>query len=179
MTDLSRLLTERLPDGMSARSVARTAQQKGYELKESTATAYFGGRHGRVPRLATLEALAAVLPVTLKELQQAAGLPVTGKPWEPNRDHAAVLDADQRRVLDQLLSVMARRQDGDGHAQQSAPIDDDPGGIVAELHQPDAEARRRAAARRGDLPDDVAARTTGKKSRVQQERDQQDQGAEE
>lgn len=122
MTDLSRLLTERLPQGMSARSVARVAQQKGYELKESTATAYFGGRHGKVPRLATLEALAAVLPVTLKELQEAAGLPRTGQPWEPNRDHAAALDADQRRVLDQLLSVMVRRQgEGDGHGRQPAP----------------------------------------------------------
>lgn len=156
MTDLSRLLTERLPPGMSARGVAREAQRKGYDLRESTATSYFYGRHAKHPRRATLEALAAVLPVTLKELQDAADLPRTGEPWEPNPDHAAALDADQRRVLDQLLSVLARQEGRGGDERDAASIDagDEVAGPEPDYglaaRRPGEESQGRRAARESD-----------------------------
>ncbi|WP_131104061.1 helix-turn-helix transcriptional regulator [Ornithinimicrobium sufpigmenti] len=83
---------------------------------------------------------------------------------------------------DQLLAeVRARMSEGrDGHGQQPAPIGDydDPGGLVAQLHDLEDEARQRAAARNADMPADLAARRTGRKSRQQQLREQQDQDGE-
>lgn len=94
------------------------------------------------------------------------------------RRAATVLQVPYAVVLNAALTDAGYLpQDGDGYGQQPAPIDD-PGGHVTELHRMDAEARAAAAARKAaEVPDDLAARKTGKASRVQRKRDAQDHDA--
>lgn len=72
-------------------------------------------------------------------------------------------DEQLARATAVRLRVDLDREDGEGHGQQSAFIDegDDPGGVVAQLHDMEAEARRRVADRYADLSADLAARRHG------------------
>lgn len=106
MSALSELLLQHLPAGWSARRVAREAQKLGLTLKESTATAYFGSRHGANPSEPVLQALAEVLDIPIEEVRRAAGLPVGEHlPYEPPAE-AARLSQRQRAAFDELIRAV-------------------------------------------------------------------------
>lgn len=132
-----------------------------------------------VPQRDTLQALARAFGVAESTVTavafEAMGYDLAAVRREADLSTASTEDIV--RALAQRLGVGLDREDGDGYGQQPAPIDD-PGGHVAELHRMDREARDAAAARKAaEVPDDLAARKTGKASRVQRARDQQDQDA--
>lgn len=126
MSKLSELLNARNPDRLSAREVGRRAEKLGYSMSPATATALFGGRHAHRPDDATLEALSRVLPITLAELREAAGVPMEpGIPWDPP-SASRYLTRDERDVLDQLIRVMTK---GGRAAGGDPPVGDvGPGG---------------------------------------------------
>ncbi|MFK5689561.1 helix-turn-helix domain-containing protein [Ornithinimicrobium sp. LYQ92] len=144
-----------------------------------------------VPQRDTLQALARAFGVAESTVTavafEAMGYDLAAVRREADLSTASTEDIV--RALAQRLGVGLDREDGDGHGQQSAPStragdardeEQDPGGHVTELHRMDQEARAAAAARRAaEVPDDLAARKTGKASRVQRARDQQDQDAQE
>lgn len=111
--------------GWTGREVARRARKAGYQVSDATATAVLSGREAR-PKERTLEALATVLGVSVRDARLAGGLSAEpGEPWVPPAA-SRNLDADQRRVLDELVRVMARRSRDEevvGDAKQPAPID--------------------------------------------------------
>jgi transcriptional regulator with XRE-family HTH domain len=90
---------------LSARAVARAAQERGYTLNHDTAARYLRGDHGR-PDEATLVALAEVLDVSLARLRTAAGLPSElTTPYVPPPE-AARLNRRQRLAVDEIIRAM-------------------------------------------------------------------------
>ncbi len=131
MTRLSEVLTAANTGGLSARAVARRAQERGHSLNHDTAARYLRGDHGR-PDESTLLALADVLAVPLATLRAAAGLPSEQTdpyipPLEANR-----LSRRQRRAVDEIIRAML-----------------DPGTARTAGEQPDELTARRRAARHG------------------------------
>jgi transcriptional regulator with XRE-family HTH domain len=105
VTALSDLLVASNKAGMSARAVARKAQERGYSLNHDTAARYLRGDHG-VPDEATLIALSDVLGVSMRELRKAADLPSeTVAPYVPPAE-ASRLSRRQRRALDEIIRSM-------------------------------------------------------------------------
>ena len=105
MTALSELLTSRNTDGLSARELARRAQQAGHTLNHDTAARYLRGDHGR-PDESTLVALAAVLGEPLASLRAAAGLPSElTAPYTPPPE-ASRLTRRQRLAVDEIIRAM-------------------------------------------------------------------------
>ena len=131
VTGLSEVLTAANTGGLSARAVARRAQEHGHSLNHDTAARYLRGDHGR-PDESTLLALADVLDVPLATLRAAAGLPSEETdpyvpPLEANR-----LSRRQRRAVDEIIRAML-----------------DPGAGRGTRDQPTDLAARRRAARHG------------------------------
>lgn len=97
---------------VSARQAAAAAEDKGIKLPYGTIAGYWAGKHGR-PSARTLESLAAVLPLSLGQLQTAAwGKATKLGEYRPPRE-ADLLDARQRRALDELIrSIVAAKEAG-------------------------------------------------------------------
>lgn len=117
---------------VSARQAATAAEDKGIKLPYGTIAAYWSGKHGR-PSARTLESLAAVLPLSLGQLQQAAwGKATTLGTYRPPRE-ADLLDARQRRALDDLIrSIVAAKEttnedQGTQSTQGDPAVDDEAG----------------------------------------------------
>lgn len=105
MTALSDLLVEHNTSGVSARAVARRAQEMGHTLNHDTAARYLRGDHG-VPDEATLIALGEVLRIPLRDLRAAANLPTeTTAPYVPPPE-ASRLTRRQRRAVDEVIRAM-------------------------------------------------------------------------
>jgi hypothetical protein len=91
--------------GLSARALAKQAQQDGFTLNHDTAARYLRGDHGR-PDEETLRAFASVLPVGLAELRAAAQLPSQEvAPYVPPAE-ASRLSRRQRRAVDEIIRAM-------------------------------------------------------------------------
>lgn len=105
MSALSQLLLKAKPPGLSARALARQAQEAGFSINHDTAARYLRGAHGR-PDEQTLRAFAHVLPVRLSELRAAAQLPAEEtEPYEPPAE-ASRLSRRQRRAVDEIIRAM-------------------------------------------------------------------------
>lgn len=131
MSRLSEELTNANAQRLSARAIARAAQERGYTLNHDTAARYLRGDHG-VPDEQTLVALAEILGVPLRRLREAAALPSEATaPYVPPAE-ASRLTRRQRRAVDEIIRAMldprARRtadvlpmakraEPADGHAE--------------------------------------------------------------
>ena len=105
MSALSELLVQANTTGLSARSIARQAQESGFSINHDTAARYLRGDHGR-PDEETLRAFASVLPVRLSELRVAAQLPAEEtEPYRPPAE-ASRLSRRQRRAVDEIIRAM-------------------------------------------------------------------------
>jgi transcriptional regulator with XRE-family HTH domain len=105
MSNLSDLLSASNTEGLSARSIARSAQALGYTLNHDTAARYLRGDHGR-PDEGTLVALSKVLDVPMTRLRVAASLPsAETEPYEPPAE-ASRLSRRQRRAVDEIIRAM-------------------------------------------------------------------------
>ncbi|MDT0260183.1 hypothetical protein [Jatrophihabitans lederbergiae] len=107
MSTLSELLRQANAehDNLSARSIARAAQEHGYSLNHDTAARYLRGDHGR-PDEATLLALSTVLHIPLGTLRTAAALPAEEtQPYHPPTE-ASRLNRRQRRAVDEIIRAM-------------------------------------------------------------------------
>src|SRR4051812_17704460 len=105
MSALSDLLVQANSAGLSARSIARQAQESGFSITHDTAARYLRGDHGR-PDEETLRAFASVLPVPLSELRSAAQLPAEEtEPYRPPAE-ASRLSRRQRRAVDEIIRAM-------------------------------------------------------------------------
>jgi transcriptional regulator with XRE-family HTH domain len=105
MSALSQLLVRANAAGLSARAIARLAQQGGFSINHDTAARYLRGDHGR-PDEQTLRAFAHVLPVRLAELRTAAQLPAEEtEPYQPPAE-ASRLSRRQRRAVDEIIRAM-------------------------------------------------------------------------
>lgn len=146
MSALSELLLKANTAGLSARSIARQAQESGFSINHDTAARYLRGDHGR-PDEETLRAFASVLPVRLSELRVAAQLPAEEtEPYRPPAE-ASRLSRRQRRAVDEIIRAML----------EPAPVIDLPGRRGTEpagdaqptLGQRKAAPKQSRAARRG------------------------------
>lgn len=155
MSALSQLLTERNPNGWSARELGRGAEANGYELRQATVTRLFGGRDAK---LQTLEAIASALPVTVREMREALDLPADPGDSLSPPDEARQLTADQRAALGQLIetTVIGGQQDGQQPEAQKTddPVDD--GQLQVTTRDETALAARRSRL----VKDHVRARET-------------------
>ena len=105
MSALSDLLVQANSAGLSARAIARQAQQAGFSINHDTAARYLRGDHGR-PDEETLRAFASVLPIQLSELRVAAQLPAEEtEPYQPPAE-ASRLSRRQRRAVDEIIRAM-------------------------------------------------------------------------
>lgn len=105
MSALSEVLVQANAAGLSARAIARQAQQAGFSINHDTAARYLRGDHGR-PDEETLRAFASVLPVRLSELRAAAQLPAEEtEPYRPPAE-ASRLSRRQRRAVDEIIRAM-------------------------------------------------------------------------
>jgi transcriptional regulator with XRE-family HTH domain len=105
VTALSDLLVASNKTGLSARAVARKAQELGHSLNHDTAARYLRGDHG-IPDEATLLALSEVLGVPLRDLRAAADLPSEATaPYLPPAE-ASRLTRRQRRAVDEIIRAM-------------------------------------------------------------------------
>lgn len=105
MSALSELLVQANTTGLSARSIARQAQESGFSINHDTAARYLRGDHGR-PDEETLRAFASVLPVRLSDLRSAARLPAEEtEPYRPPAE-ASRLSRRQRRAVDEIIRAM-------------------------------------------------------------------------
>ena len=113
MSALSDLLVQANSAGLSARAIARQAQQAGFSINHDTAARYLRGDHGR-PDEETLRAFASVLPVQLSELRIAADLPADEtEPYQPPAE-ASRLSRRQRRAVDEIIRAMLEPQPSSG-----------------------------------------------------------------
>jgi transcriptional regulator with XRE-family HTH domain len=137
MTALSELLSSSNTDGVSARSLARSAQALGFSLNHDTAARYLRGDHGR-PDEDTLRAFSQVLGISLAALREAADLPSEEiEPYVPPAE-ASRLTRRQRRAVDEIIRAMLE------------PTRSANGLTVVELDSQRPQKRRPArAARRG------------------------------
>lgn len=119
MSALSELLVASNRTGLSARALARTAQERGHSLNHDTAARYLRGDHG-TPDEATLVALSDVLDVPLRKLRTAADLPdESTSPYVPPAE-ASRLTRRQRRAVDEIIRAML---DPAGRAGRAEPVD--------------------------------------------------------
>jgi transcriptional regulator with XRE-family HTH domain len=105
VTSLSELLVASNRSGLSARAIARRAQERGHTLNHDTAARYLRGDHG-IPDEATLLGFADVLDVSLRKLRAAANLPseIT-EPYVAPAE-ASRLTRRQRRAVDEIIRAM-------------------------------------------------------------------------
>jgi transcriptional regulator with XRE-family HTH domain len=105
MSALSELLSGANAGGLSAREIARRAQESGFSLNHDTVARYLRGDHGR-PDEPTLIAFSAVLTLPLGRLRTAAGLPSeVVEPYVPPTE-AGRLSRRQRKAVDEIIRAM-------------------------------------------------------------------------
>ena len=119
MSALSDLLNSK---PVTAKQAAAKADEIGLHLPYGTIAAYWSGSHGR-PSAATLKALAQVVPLTEKQLQQAAWNETAPLgPWVPPEE-SIHLDRDTRKALDNLIKSVVKAR-GVRHDMEVAPESD-------------------------------------------------------
>jgi transcriptional regulator with XRE-family HTH domain len=105
MTALSDLLRASNTGNLSARTIARNAQELGFSLNHDTAARYLRGNHGN-PDESTLLALSKVLKIPMTKLRTAAALPSEEtEPYRPPAE-ASRLNRRQRRAVDEVIRAM-------------------------------------------------------------------------
>lgn len=110
---------------VSARQAAAEAERRGVKLPYGTIAAYWSGKHGR-PSVGTLEKLAAVLPLSLAQLQRAAwGTETKLGEYRPPRE-ADLLDSRQRRAIDELIRSIAAAKGATNEDQDTQDSQGDP-----------------------------------------------------
>lgn len=104
-------LSDRLWEAKGDRTyddIIRMANRYGYKLSKSALSKYFNDRQGPRPSPQTLDAIAFGLDLDPRELRQLAGMqPGELDEWEPPAE-AALLNKEQREVLDSLIKTMVR-----------------------------------------------------------------------
>lgn len=126
MSALSDALNEANVDQLSMREIAR---RSGDRVSHSALGKYFKPTHGR-PGEDVLEVFSEVLHIPMPRLRQLADLPAgEGEAYEPPRE-ANRLDRRQRRLVDELIKVLAESKGGEGDVDRDAPS------IVAEPQKP-------------------------------------------
>lgn len=104
-------LSDRLWEAKGDRTyddIIRMANRYGYKLSKSALSKYFNDRQGPRPSPQTLDAIAFGLDLDPRELRQLAGMqPGELDEWEPPAE-AALLNKEQRDVLDSLIKTMVR-----------------------------------------------------------------------
>lgn len=112
MSKLSDVLKAANVEKFSTRAIAAAAERAGHPIDYSTVSLYLNGKHGK-PDEATLVALAAVLPVSVVELREAAGLPAESvEPYSPPSE-AARLTKRQRDAVDEIIRLLVKAGEGD------------------------------------------------------------------
>lgn len=110
MSRISELLHSRLPKGWSVREVARQVEKRGHTASLPTVTALFAGKVKR-PTIATLEAVADVLPVTVNEMLRALDMPGVERKWQPPEE-AHLLAPEVQDSITQMIRAIAATQGG-------------------------------------------------------------------
>jgi transcriptional regulator with XRE-family HTH domain len=109
--DVMSSLSDRLWEAKGDRTyddIIRMANRYGYKLSKSALSKYFNDRQGPRPSPQTLDAIAFGLDLDPRELRQLAGMqPGELDEWEPPAE-AALLNKEQREVLDSLIKTMVR-----------------------------------------------------------------------
>jgi transcriptional regulator with XRE-family HTH domain len=121
---LSEVISAANKDGVSARGLARRAQERGHSLNHDTAARYLRGDHG-TPDEATLVALSDVLGIPMTRLRAAADLPSeTTTPYVPPAE-ASRLTRRQRRAVDEVIRAMidTRGRTAAGPRQDAVDLD--------------------------------------------------------
>lgn len=119
MSALSDALNEANVENWSAREVARRGDDR---IHFATIAKYLAGRHGR-PSEDVLEVFSEVLNVPLPRLRELAELPAGDEqPYEPPRE-ANRLDKRQRRLVDELIRMLAEAKVGEGDAEKARRYD--------------------------------------------------------
>lgn len=122
MSNLSDLLNSQ---PVSARQAAAAAEVQGIKLPYGTIAAYWSGKHGR-PSARTHKSLAAVLPIPLSQLQQAAWGKATELGEYRTPREADLLNARQRRALDELIRSIVAAKEADHEAPSAQDPQNDP-----------------------------------------------------
>lgn len=118
MSALSDALNEANTEHWSVREIARRG---GDRVHHSALGKYLKPTHGH-PSEDVLEVFSDVLRIPMPRLRRLAGLPAGGEtPYEPPRE-ANRLDVRQRRLVTELIRMLAETKAGDGDDQDAAPI---------------------------------------------------------
>ena len=165
MSNLSDLLNGQ---PVSARQAAAEAERRGIKLPYGTIAAYWSGKHGR-PSAGTLEKLAAVLPLSLGQLQRAAWDAETNLgEYRPPRE-ADLLNSRQRRALDELIrSIVAAKGATDEDQDTQDPQGDPPADGEAGTRRPPMTVTHLDDHRAPDV-DDMLDRVTAEAERRDEE----------
>lgn len=127
MTALSDLLQKHKGD-RSVREIGRACAQ--YGVGESTIIPYFSGKHGANPPEEVLHALSKAVPLDIRLLREAAGVPRgEDDPYTPPAE-ANRMSFRQRRALDELIRSFT--------AQPQIPVSDPHRLVIVYLKGPDA-----------------------------------------
>lgn len=124
--------------GARGRELGRIAEKRGLTLSYTTVDRILSGKYLSRPGHKTLEALAVLSGVELRDVYQAAGVPVPLAPLaEQLPEGADTLSPEQRMVvlgairqfaeLNRALAE-ARQKAGEGDAKQPAPMNPEPDG---------------------------------------------------
>lgn len=125
MTELSKLLNEAKDAGRNVDHWVEQAAKAGHDIDRATVFKALKGEHAKNPRESTLQGLAFVFDIDVRDLREAVDKP-RGElgPWTPTSE-AARLDQAQRDALDTLIKTIV--QGGKAHGN-AAPIDPTPQG---------------------------------------------------
>lgn len=142
MSALSDALNEANVDNLSIREIAR---RSGDRVHHSALGKYFKPTHGK-PSEDVLEVFSEVLKIPMPRLRELAGLPAGGEtPYEPPRE-ANRLDVRQRKLVNELIRMLAETKAGDG--DEAAPTNVAP--LRGQRKPPQVQTR---AARKPRKPD--------------------------
>ena len=116
MTALSDLLTDAKNAGRNVDHWVEQARSAGHKINRATVYKYLDGDHAKNPSEKTLEGLAFVFALDVRDLREAVDKP-RGElgPWKPT-DEASRLNEEQRAALNQLIKAIVR-----GGAEDDSP----------------------------------------------------------
>lgn len=154
MSALSDALVEANVEDWSAREIARRG---GDRVSHSQIGKYLKPSHPR-PREEVLQVFSDVFRIPMPRLRELAGLPAGGvEPYEPPQE-ANRLDSRQRRLVNELIRMLAETKAGDGDVERDAtPMIEPLRAVASEGDPADADAVTKTARR-------SRARQTGKPS---------------
>lgn len=123
MTALSNLLTDAKNGGRNVDHWVEQARAAGHRINRATVYKYLDGDHAKNPSEKTLEALAFVFALDVRDLRQAVNKP-RGElgAWTPTEE-ASRLNEEQRAALNLLIKTIVRggAEDADGPAANQDP----------------------------------------------------------